>query len=281
MSLTIGITGANGYVGSRLRTALAAAGHEIVPLVRNPAPGEREFVLGSAVLRETLEDLDVLIHCAWDMQSSNAATVERVNVRGSKLLLETAHAAGVARLIFISSMSAYEDCRSVYGRAKLSVENYLARLGGVSIRPGLIYGPKPGGVVGRMLSLARRSTWLPMVGDGHFLLHSCHEDDLAELVLITCMCAANRLHPVVTAAEEQARPFAEVVRYLAGRPLRFITIPWRLIWAVLRVLEAAGLKTGLKSDSVTGLVYSDPAPNFATLRSIGATFRPLERSVTE
>ncbi len=275
MTLTIGITGANGYVGSRLCDAIAAAGHDIVRFARRPGPGARAFTLGEAVDPDLLADVDVLIHCAWDMRAGDAATVRRINIDGSRLLFAAARQAGVPRCVFISSMSAWEGCRSLYGQAKLEVEQEVQRTGGVSVRPGLIYGAAPGGMVGALLGLARRTPLLPMVGTGQFPLHTCHEDDLAELLLIVCMAEESRLAPVITAATEEGLAFRDIVQRLAGRPLSFVPVPWRLLWFGLRALESLGLRPRMKSDSLLGLVYADPRPGFAALRALGATFRPL------
>jgi len=278
LSLRVGITGARGYIGSRLCAGLEAAGHEVVPLVRNAGGNARRFVLGEAVLPEALEDLDVVVHCAWDMQCASADDNRRINIDGSRLLFSAAHRAGISRLVFISTMSAYSECRSAYGQAKLEVEQTARQFGGVSIRPGLVYGAQPGGIVGRLLQLTNSMSVLPMIGRGNYKLHSCHEDDLVELIVITSMCAANKLPAVITAAEEQGRAFTDILTALAGRPLRYIPIPWRLIWLGLRTLEILSLRIGLKSDSLLGLVYSNPEPDFSGLAQLGATFRPLQAS---
>lgn len=277
MSLTIGVTGATGYVGQRIVAALTAAGHDCIQLVRQPRTAtERGFVLGAPPAAGLCTGLDVLVHCAWDMRAGRAAQVRAINIEGSRLLLEAGRAAGVQRTLFISSMSAFAGCRSLYGNAKLEVEAQVAAHGGTTIRPGLIYGPQPGGVVGAVLQLARRSRWLPMVGTGQFALHTCHEDDLVALLVACCSDLQTGLPPLLYAAEPTPRAFRDIVTTLANRPLHFIPVPWRLIWTGLKALETLGLRPRLKSDSLLGLVYSDPAPDFANGRLTGLSFRPLE-----
>ena len=275
MNLRIGITGAHGYVGARLCATLASAGHEVVRLVRLPHEGERYFCLGEIIAPETLEDLDVLVHCAWDMRAAGPSAVRRTNIRGSVHLFDAAHTAGVSRVIFISSMSAFPGCHSQYGLAKLEVEQAISKRGGISIRPGLVYGPEPGGMVGALLRLASVSPVLPMIGRGRYPLFPCHEDDLSELLLVACMSAQEKLQPVITAAERKAWPFRDIVTTLAGRKLFYIPVPWQLAWAGLRLLELFTIRSRLKSDSLLGLVYSNQEPDFAALDQLGAAFRPL------
>lgn len=280
MALTIGITGATGYVGTRIMTALTAAGHECCALVRDPSaagPGSRAFALGSTPSPELCAGLDVLVHCAWDMCAGTAQQVREINVEGSRALLESATTAGVKRVLFISSMSAFAGCRSLYGKAKLDVEKMVAQHDGISIRPGLIYGPTPGGVVGAVLGLAERTSWLPMVGNGHFALHPCHEDDLTTLVATCCTTELTEIPSPLFAAATTPRAFRDIVTSLAGKPLHFIPVPWRCIWLGLKTLETLGIRPRLKSDSLLGLVYSDPAPDFAAGSLPMATFRALAR----
>lgn len=276
MKPTVGITGSRGYVGSRLATWLREAGHPVVALNRRPGEGERAFELGAPVPRDTCRNLDVLVHCAWDMRISDAETVERVNVAGSTKLFEAARSAGVKRIVFISSMSAFPGCRSNYGRAKLATEREAKTYGAVVIRPGLIYGPRPGGIVGALLALARFTPVLPMVGRGDFRLHTCHEGDLCRLVEACCSTDHHDwMHEPITAAETVPRPFREIVKTLAGRRLVLLPLPWRGIWIGLKALETAGLRPRMKSDSLLGLVYSDPAPDFDGVGRSGVRFRPL------
>ena len=115
-----------------------------------------------------------------------------------------------------------------------------------------------------------------MIGTGNYRLHTCHEDDLCELILIGCMASDGNLPAVITAAELTGRRFRDIITTLAGRDLRFLPVPWRLAWLGIRCLEALGMKPRMKSDSLIGLVYSDPAPDFSPLNRLGATFRDLQ-----
>jgi len=281
---TVGITGASGYVGSRVVSAIEAAGMKAVRLLRKPKPGssDRCYALDADLSDDLFVDLDVLIHCAWDMRISEWDEVQAVNVAGSARLFEAAFEANVSRVIFLSSMSAYSGCQSNYGKSKLAVEERLRQSNkALVIRPGLIYGDEPGGIVGTLCQMADKSPILPMIGLGNFLLYTCHEDDLAGLITHFCLIPSGteRLptEPVI-AAETTGRCFKDIVRFLAGRSLVFIPVPWRLAWIGLRALEALGVRARLKSDSLIGLVKADPAPNFDAHGILPVSFRPLRKS---
>ena len=277
--LTIGITGANGYVGSRIVAELVAAELNVIRLVRNPKSGtnDRKFLLGQQVSSDLFDGLDILIHCAWDMRVSNWDEVHTVNVQGSINLFSVARQSGVKKIIFISSMSAFQGCESNYGKAKLAVEAEVQSTSAdIVIRPGLIYGQEPGGVVGAFLKLARFSPILPMVGAGNFRLHTCHEKDLTALV--SYCCRQDIPVHLLPAAEITGRNFKNIVRVLAAKKILFIPLPWKLIWGSLKLMEALSVRSRLKSDSLIGLVKSNPSPDFSELQKLPLSFRPLSDS---
>ena len=120
--MKVGITGAGGYVGSHLVASIAQRGHEVVPLSR-----DRGFRLGEPPSAELLAGLDAVIHTAYDFSARGWTEIERVNVGGSLALLDAATASGVSRFVFVSSLAAYEGCRSLYGRGKVKVEAEVLR----------------------------------------------------------------------------------------------------------------------------------------------------------
>ncbi len=274
--LRIGVSGATGYVGAAIVRALRNAGHTVIAFVRRPGSTDRLFELGRAPDRAALADLDLFIHAAWDMRLSSAAEVSAINIEGSLCLLDALEAAGVPRLIFISSMSAYPGCRSVYGQAKLRIEQRVAELGGITVRPGLVYGDKPGGMTGALAALAQRFPLVPMVGRGDFVIYPCHEDDLGALLCYCCEQISPATVPqLLTAAQPRGMLFRDVVSALAGRRVHYLPLPWKLLWLTLRTVEALGMRPRLKSDSLLGLIYCDPAPDFGPLRRTGIPFRML------
>jgi nucleoside-diphosphate-sugar epimerase len=250
-----------------------------VRFVREPRHGsaDRQWSLAHAPDAALCDGVDVLIHCAWDMRESAHDAAFTTNVAGTQRLLLAAEAAG-ARNVFISSMSAFAGCESNYGQAKLAAERLVAQTAdAVIIRPGLVYGDAPGGIVGALLGVARRTPVMPMIGLGNFRLYTCHEDDLLELIAY-CIATADQLpqQPLLAAAPHSIA-FRDIITHLAQRRLLFVPIPWRLVWLLLRGLEAVGLRSRLKSDSLIGLVRSDPAPDFSATGSLPVSFRSLSR----
>ena len=256
------ITGANGYVGSRLAAALQQD-FDIVPLGRNGIAwrlGENTRI--AAALRE--RNVQVLLHSAWDFRHPKAADNWRTNVEGSCQLLDDARAAGVTRLLFISTFSAFENARSNYGRSKLAVEQSVLDAGGTVIRPGLVWGDTPGGVFGALRQQVSKGGIVPLIGSGRYPQYLVHEDDLAEAVrriTLTDAYAGKRL----TLAHPRPWLLSDLLTQLAaaqGKQIKLVSIPWRAVFAALKTAETLGLKLNFRSDSLTSLVYQNPAPTF-------------------
>ena len=267
------LTGAHGYVGSALRRGLTAAGWTVVSLSRREQLNQDEIrwsldqATGSEAdaLSEELRrrEVSAVVHAAWDLRLVRPRDLERVNVQGSLRLLDAARAADVARFVFISSISAFDEAESYYGKTKLAVEREVARQGGVVIRPGLVYGDRPGGMFGALKAQAARGAIIPLLGNGRYAQYLVYEDDLAAAV-VAAVSAEKVPQKAVTVAHPDAWPLRSLMQQVAqsaGSKPRFVCIPWPLVYQGLRLTEAVGLKLGFRSDSVIGLVRHNRHPD--------------------
>jgi nucleoside-diphosphate-sugar epimerase len=268
MSRVCALTGAHGYVGSALRRGLTAAGWTVVSLSRREklAGDEIRWSLDDAsALRQELRrrEVSAVVHAAWNLQLVRPRDLDRVNVQGSLRLLEDARVAGVPRFVFISTISAFEEAESYYGKTKLIVERAVTREGGVVIRPGLVYGDRPGGMFGALKAQAGRGAVIPLLGNGRYAQYLVHEDDLAAAVVAAVSTKNVPLKPV-TVAHPEPRPLRALMQQLAqsqGNHPRFVSVPWPLVYHGLKLAEAVGLKLGFRSDSVIGLVRHNRHPD--------------------
>jgi hypothetical protein len=60
------------------------------------------------------------------------------------------------------------------------------------------------------------------------------------------------------------------------KKVRFISLPWRLVWAGLKTAEACGLRLNFRSDSLVSLMHQNPAPDFSPNAAAGLICRPFE-----
>lgn len=308
------ITGTGGYVGGGLKNYLAARGREILELTRRPAPGARAvaFQLGAEVSPQALAGVGALVHCAYDFQPLRWKEIYAVNVAGTQKLFQAAHTAGVDRIVCLSSISAYDGCRSVYGRAKLDIEKMALDSGALVVRPGLVFGSEPGlrragvsgigvqplnapvtcemenhhasatqagGMFGKLVAQIRKSSVIPLIGDGSQIQFLVHNEDLAAFIEKFIAGKIEMAPRVLTAAHDRPWPFRELLSEIArglDKKVKLVPLPWWLVWAGLKSAETCGLRLKFRSDSVVSLMHQNPAPDFSPNQAAGLTCRPFE-----
>jgi nucleoside-diphosphate-sugar epimerase len=275
------ISGSNGYVGGCVKHFLTGRGWEVLELTRQPKPGARgvAFQLGAEVPPPTLAGVSALVHCAYDFKPLGWPEIQTVNVVGTQKLLRAARAAGVDKIICISSISAYDGCRSLYGRAKLAIETMAREEGALVLRPGLVYGPGPGGMFGKLTAQVRKSSVIPMIGDGSQIQFLVHHEDLCAFIARLLDPGAPWPSGRLTAAHAQPWPFKQLLREIAralDKKVTFIPLPWRVVWAGLKLAETAGLRLNFRSDSLVSLMHQNRAPDFSANVRAGLVCRPFQ-----
>jgi dihydroflavonol-4-reductase len=112
------ITGASGFVGSAVLRHLLESGHEVRALVR-PGSDRRNLaelagvtvmegdLTDAASLRRAVQDCDYLFHVAADYRLwiPEPDVIYRINVQGTRDLIEAAVEAGVKRIVYTSSVA--------------------------------------------------------------------------------------------------------------------------------------------------------------------------------
>jgi nucleoside-diphosphate-sugar epimerase len=260
----VAVTGASGYLGSQICENLESRGWQAIRLVRSPERSQGRalsYELSmpvTAEVKDALRSANALIHAAYDLSLTRPADIWRVNVEGTRRLLEAAREAAVARIIVLSSMSAFEGTTQLYGRAKLDVEAMTTEFGGWAVRPGLVHSRHAGGMARAM----RRLTSLPIVpvitgGDG---VYTVSEEDLMRVIGLLASAATvepgtiSVAHPSRVALMDLLRAFAEQ----EDRRCRLVPVPWRLIYCLLRSCEFMRLRLPFRADSLLALIHAAP-----------------------
>lgn len=275
------VSGAGGYLGSRLTAALEQRGWQAIELTRTPKPGGRAipFQLGMEISPSTLAGGRALVHCAYDFGPLAWRDIYRVNVIGTEKLLRAARQAGVKELIYISSISAFKGCRSLYGAAKLEAETIAQSLGAIIIRPGLIWGDSPGAMFGRLVRQVQHARVLPLLGRGRQIQYLAHDQDLVAFLI---ECASGRVSPQIgpiTVAHErgwQLRHILEEIAKAKRKRLSFVPVPWRIAWALIKCAELVGMRLEFRSDSLMSLMHQNPNPSFVAQHTLKINCRPFQ-----
>jgi len=187
----IAVTGASGFIGRRLVARLTERGDRVTTL-RHRRDGE----FGDAVqqvpgglddadaLRALTDGADAVIHLGGLVAAPRAQDFERVNTAGTERLAAAAERAGVARLLYMSSLAAREPRLSAYAASKRAGEDRLAAsrtLAWDALRPPAVYGPGDVQILTFLNMLKRRIALLPGGDDARVSL--IHVDDLVDAIL--------------------------------------------------------------------------------------------------
>jgi nucleoside-diphosphate-sugar epimerase len=269
------VTGAGGYVGGLIRQALSESGWRVVGLVRRLRDlDDIPYDLAAGLDPGVLRGVDLLVHCAWDFRAARRADDWRINVGGCRRLLTAASEAGVGRVIVVSSIAAFPGTHQRYGRAKLAVEAAARAHGAAVIRPGLVFGERPGGMVGTLERLAGLPLIpLPASASDQYLLH---ERDLGAAVLRLATLPELPRRPLVLAHPAPVGMkdlVTELARRRGSRPV-IVPVPWAPAYVLLRLGEVSHLDLPVRADSLWGLAHPPPPPP-ADLAELGISPRPF------
>jgi len=285
---TYAVTGAGGYLGTHIVNSMRSKGYTVYEMSRPKTTviGDKyhlDFILGTAVNRDKLKNIDVLIHCAYDFTLRNKEDIQKINVDGSIRLLRAAKEAGVKKIIVISSVAAFEDAKSMYGKAKFAIEKEASNLDAFIIRPGLIFSKNPGGMIGSLRKMVSISRIIPIVGLGNQKFYLCHVNDLASLVFKLSIIKGSISNPIYAGLDKKIT-FKEIIRILAkvqNKTILLVPVPYTVLFSMLRFAELVGLKIGLRSDSLRGLVNRNRNIDFTETRKLGIVFREFNNETAD
>jgi nucleoside-diphosphate-sugar epimerase len=256
------VTGANGFVGRVVCACLREKNHTAVEALRVVHELAPSRVAVGNIDAETdwhaaLTGVEVVIHLAarvHQMGEVDAAAEEafrRVNVAGSVRLARQAAAAGVKRLVFVSSIKVNGEAtygkpyraedvpapEDAYGRSKLEAEQALAAVAAetglelVVVRPPMVIGPIAKGNLPVLLKALSRGLPLPLasVRNRRSLIGV---RNLAA-VLVRCSEMSQAAGEVFLVADKPALSTAQLIRHL-GEGLQRRVWLWPFPVALLR-----------------------------------------------
>lgn len=268
------VTGASGQLGRRCVAALTAAGHSVQRWTRRPRDvGDVRFSLGERVDPGDLRDVDAVIHAAHDYARRDEAGDRRVNVAGALRLFDACARAGVRRVVFVSSVAAFDGCRTVYGRGKREVERASAA---ASVRPGLLWSESPEGPYRALVRVAALPV-VPLPDGGAQPLATAHADDVARALLRAVeRFDALGSSPVTFAAPGRTtlRAFVgDVGAAVHGRRPRVVGFSSAAALAAAARIEPLTSRFGLTADPLRTLLWPDPVEHEPPPAALEVSFR--------
>jgi 2-alkyl-3-oxoalkanoate reductase len=268
----IAITGATGGVGQQVVRSALARGDSVRALVRDPSRAADlakegvELVRGDLFDRSALESLadgaDAVIHSAGHVgdQGGDRSTFERVNVDGTKNVLEAAAKKGVKRFVHVSSVAYYGRPQhgtidekfeplandAPYEASKRAAERVVfgrgAELGMevAAVRPPVIYGPYDRQFLPPLVDRLRRGRVLYVDG-GLAPFNIVSSADVAD-VLLRCTnhpAAAGEAFNVAASPPPSFKAMVEAIADAAGLEKPRRSLSKKTAMAIARVVEGA------------------------------------------
>ena len=200
MARLAAVTGATGFVGRYIVSALAARGWNLRILARRVpdhpqlAHLKLEAVLGDlsdgSALRKLVDGADTVIHAAGLIKAPAASAFRAVNVGGTvNLAIAIKESRGTKRVLLVSSIAAREPQLSHYAYTKRAGEEMLAATLGsraewAVVRPCAVYGPWDRETLGIFRAVSLGVALRPRVANARIAL--IHAVDAAAAIATLC-----------------------------------------------------------------------------------------------
>lgn len=264
------VTGANGFTGSHLVRALARRGDTVVGLVRRSSNLSRladapvQLVYGEITDREALETamegVDRVFHTAAYVELGlvNAKEMERVNVVGTRTVLEVAQSLGISKLVYCSTIGVFGDTggqvvdetfqrrqakfSSAYDRTKYQAQQLVDQFAAqgllvVSVLPSGIMGPGDphfGPVIEQFLK-GKLKLW----AGNQRITGLVHVEDLVTAMILAAESGQPGEHYIISAGDLTTQEMFEFLSQKTGIPTPQ-EAPQPLVRAVGNFLDPLG-----------------------------------------
>jgi UDP-glucose 4-epimerase len=282
---TVLITGATGTIGPTLVQHLLDQGYSVRTFQRRPShqpPSVQAFhgeITNRAALRPALTGVDAVLHLAalLHIEHPGADTLpqyERINVEGTRTLVQTIAEVGVQRLVYFSTVKVYGRAqrepvtevlppqpKTIYAQTKLAGEQIVLSqdaLEPVVLRLSAIFGPRVRGSWSRLVGAIRQGIFLP-VGDLHNRRSLTAVADVATAAQLALSTPAmsGQIYNLVGYEDPSLHDILHAMYSAAGRTMPLLRLPVPLV--------AAGVEGGERLFRLLGRHFPVPREAFDQL----------------
>eukprot|EP01006_Ploeotia_vitrea_P036600 TRINITY_DN66040_c3_g1_i2.p1 TRINITY_DN66040_c3_g1~~TRINITY_DN66040_c3_g1_i2.p1 ORF type:complete len:386 (+),score=148.43 TRINITY_DN66040_c3_g1_i2:41-1198(+) len=266
------LTGATGFVGGHVLRVMLAQGVDVAAFARSAENVERMpdgvnvvegDLLDQGTLAACVEGVSVVVHCAAVMEffpksDEHVQWMHRVNVDGTRNLVQASLKAGVKRFVYISSteamgstspMPASEDEKCYpdyeYGRTKVRAEAAIKQLtrhtpmSYIILRPSGLYGPGDFYACYQVMEAVWSGLLFFVPGTGKKRVMFTHIDDCVEAVMLaaTSKLPSEALNQTYNICPNESISFGELIATMSrllNRPYPYVHLPVGLTAAVIK-----------------------------------------------
>jgi nucleoside-diphosphate-sugar epimerase len=314
------ITGATGYIGSLLTTKLAESGEDVRILCRKD-PDVPQFkkpnikiikgdINDPASLQKAMVGLDRVYHLAAyaRMWAKDPSIFHRINVEGTRNVLQAAADAGVQKLVYTSTagvigpsngkamteddpritgfFNVYEETKTV---AEQVAQDFVRHGLNISIvNPARVYGPgldTGSNPVTKIVELYMKKKWYVIPDSGEDVGSYCHVDDVVD-GHISAMEKGGAGERYIFGGENASfNELIALIRKHSGVKTKLINLPYPLMaatsYAMITWTRMTGNPPMITPDWVKRYIYHWKLDSSKAVREIGYKIRPLDDGIKQ
>lgn len=185
------VTGATGFIGMHFLKR-ASGIFKIRCLVRPSSRSKLagfdspEIIEGDLTseknISEAVKGVDTVLHLGALLRTAKPNEIRRVNIDGTRALVDAAKKEGARRFVFVSSENALrEDIDDAYAASKREAEKIVESFENhLILRPCFVYGPGDGHGLGRLIELIEKSPVIPLFLNLKCRIQPIYIDDTVE-----------------------------------------------------------------------------------------------------
>lgn len=281
MRIRLAITGSGGYLAQQLITRLGADPEVEFILGLDIRPREAKVGCPAVFLRYDItapwgelrdyfhsRDINTAMHLAWQFNPiHDAARHRRVDIEGSQNFFRAAAEAGVKRVIYTSSTTAYTNAanseaplaeetpvsgtpRYLYSKHKGEVDRLAQdfmrahpEIATLILRPSIVVGPHTQNIVSKMTEWPWRTfPWMFQVRGANPPMQYLSEDDIGEILY---RAVKSHLTGIFNCAGDGVVRFTELAAMMGKKPLPIPAVLLYTQTALLWALRLAPFPAGI------------------------------------
>lgn len=272
------ITGASGLLGysiikkiSRSKTNnIACLIHNNIVPIKNTLKNIKFYkadITNPVTLRDFNFNSDIIIHCAGAINEIDNNEYYRINLEGTKNLIEIANKNKIKKFIYISSWAASEKGGS-YAKSKLLAENEVKKFRDyLIIRPADLFDKNKSHLF-RLVDLINILPVVPILAKGNYLVSPLSVDNLADAIIKL----SQRKNLTITITGPDIYTYNGLVTVILNQLQKnkpVVHLPHSLIFPFIYLLDKLKLPFIFNIEKYTRLIMSKGTRNRVDLETIG------------
>ena len=284
------ITGATGFVGRNLIESLPK--ENIRCLVRDSSKSDFlkehsiQLVYGDLTdkksLDSALKNIDTVMHLAAYVRGNDSSLFYKINVDGTKNLIDACKKNKVKRIIALSSMAVTRKYLDDYGKSKKQAEELIRNsdLDYTILRPSMIYGKDSNSTKHLVSYIKMIPLIIPIVGNGNFNIQPVYINDVTSII-IKCLDNKTSIKKTYDLLGETRINFNYFIDFVSShlniKKIK-LHIPVSLVLIGITFLKSFYKNFPITEEFIKGMGYDTIGDNSKVKQDLNIKFKKLSQS---